>query len=85
MRRIILAGALAAGSLLVAGATTPAAACNDLAGGNGVVYVTDDEGGVWVYAESNGNPGLQRGGVSPIGEAGPLCGESGDNPDLLVI
>ncbi|HVE94239.1 MAG TPA: hypothetical protein VNB24_04915 [Acidimicrobiales bacterium] len=82
MRRMLLAGAFAAGSLFVMGASPASAACGAPLVDTGVVYVTDDEGGVWIYAESNGQPGLQRGGVTPIGETAP-CG--GENPDTVVI
>ena len=85
MRRILLTAAFAVGSLAVV-AAAPASACNVVAEVPGAAYVTDDEGGVWVYVENNGAGGLQRGGVSVLGEAGPLCdGSSGEGPDLLVL
>lgn len=37
---------------------------------------------VWTYLERNGNEGLQRGGVSTLGEPDP-CQDSED-PDFLV-
>jgi hypothetical protein len=51
----------------------------------GPVYV-DNRGslqhGRWVYLESNGTPGLQRGGVSPTGEV-DYCSESA-SPDTVL-
>ena len=43
--------------------------------------------GVWVYEESNGLSGLQRGGSSPIvpGDADACFDDSARGPDLLVF
>lgn len=51
----------------------------------GVAYVAwDSIGGFWIYVESNGKPGLQRGGhdVSGLGE--DYCSPGGP-PDQLVF
>lgn len=85
MRRLILAAAFAAGSVAVVASAPSASACTNYTEATGAVYVTDDGGGVWLYIEDNGAGGLQRGGVSLLGEAGPLCGETGDSPDFLVL
>lgn len=68
----------------------------------GLVYVDDRDyfwldapeghGGIWIYLESNGEPGLQRGGnvlVDPIGLAlgdpgNDPCQES-NNPDTNIF
>lgn len=59
----------------------------------GLVYVDNRDyfwlgapeghGGLWIYVESNGQPGMQRGGSSLSGEA-DSCQESG-NPDMLIF
>ena len=40
--------------------------------------------GMWIYAESNDEPGLQRGGRSPGSLYSDPCHES-DSPDTLVF
>ncbi len=43
-------------------------------------------GGTWVYQESNGLPGLQRGGSSAIGEEDSVNDETcGAMPDTLIF
>lgn len=67
-------------------------------GAGGATYVEDrgnrgplgpmpglvDGGGTWVYRESNGMPGLQRGGISPLGDPDP-CPDGGAPPDTLLL
>lgn len=60
-------------------------------GGDGTVYVDDRDvtgNGVWIYQESNGQSGLQRGGSAGgdgtyLGVVDP-CAES-STPDTLVL
>ena len=95
MRTLLLVPALLAVFLLPA----PAADATDFCNGVGqvlrvgvaptfVAYVTLDPWmnyliPWWVYVESNGQPDLQRGGVSPLGDA-DVCQDS-LTPDLLVF
>jgi hypothetical protein len=57
----------------------------------GVAYVDDRNlplgNGLWVYAESNGTPGLQRGGSSFIvPDDNEVCyDDSETGPDLLIL
>lgn len=54
-------------------------------------YVDDrnlpDGNGLWVYMESNGHDGLQRGGASPIvPDDSEICTDVGDwEPDTLLV
>lgn len=61
-------------------------------GGAGLVYIDDRDyvngNGLWIYVESNGQPGLQRGASNPIGIADPSFNDScveSSNPDLNVF
>ena len=38
----------------------------------------------WIYAETNGQPGLQRGGSNPLGDSEP-CPSSSATPDTLIL
>lgn len=51
----------------------------------GVAYVDNrglDHGDVWVYVESNDNPGLQSGGSAPDGGYADSCAH--ESPDTLI-
>ena len=56
----------------------------------GLIYIDDRDfvsgNGLWIYLESNGEPGLQRGGQSILLGANDVevCQESA-NPDTLII
>ncbi|HET6405354.1 MAG TPA: hypothetical protein VFH78_11970 [Candidatus Thermoplasmatota archaeon] len=71
-------------------AATSADACagdvTDLAGMGYVVVMPNEPGHVYVYLESNGEPGLQRGGCgNPLLRSPPdVCQESA-NPDILLF
>lgn len=90
----VLAGGAAAVSSLVATAPPAAAACSGTFYGTvvdvgGMAYVDVREvasGGylwsIWLYLESNGQGGLQRGGADPTGSP-DTCQES-SNPDTLI-
>ena len=99
-RLTLLGGAVALVAGLAGAAPAQAGACDsDGYPATGVTeietaaatYYVDDRGavlgnGVWIYEESNGVPGLQRGGTSSA--PGPLA-ETDDcstpNPDTLVL
>jgi hypothetical protein len=57
----------------------------------GVAYIDDRNyllgNGIWLYVESNGTPGLQRGGSSPIvPDDNENCfDDSETGPDLLIF
>ena len=92
MRTILV---LAAAAAALAG-LAPIANATDFCNGNGQVsqhgsaYVAVDAVlshgylfSIWIYQESNGEPWLQRGGVSLQGDA-DVCQDS-ENPDFLVF
>lgn len=76
MRRIIMAVAFAAALVPFSPASADHACDNStVVDGAGTVYVVVDDlenehGGVWIYEESNGEPGLQRNDDSCNGENG---------------
>lgn len=61
----------------------------------GVLYIDDRDfltGGLWIYAESNGTPGLQSGGIGALDPIGAATGTFSSvdtcnhpNPDLLIF
>ena len=85
---------LAAAALATTGATVPAAAdhCNgdvtQVDTPAGATFYIDNRGGdppdfpvPWIYLESNGEPGLQSGGVGPLTQDD--C--THENPDTLIF
>jgi hypothetical protein len=54
----------------------------------GMVYIDHrgPEGGIWVYQESNGQPGLERGGCSPfVPDDCEPCWDGHGGHDTLVL
>lgn len=96
MRSIILSGAVAA-ALALAAAANATDYCNDLPDAEvpNTLYVfvdcdplhacTHDAFGVWVYVESNGEPGAQRGGLCVLCNPPPDTCQNSTNPDVLLI
>ena len=81
-------GAVAAAFGITAFAAAPAqASCNNLYHQDvaGVAYIeVRDNGDVWIYHETNGQPGLQRGGQGGYTTLSAAdCNES-SNPDTIV-
>ena len=103
MRRIICAASIVGLSFasLAAPATASDSAKCGSGGGTGlgiidvggVVYIDDRDyingNGIWVYVETNGQPGLQRGPSNPVGLVDPsfndACDDHSGNPDLNVF
>lgn len=97
MRKVLalLGGGALALSTVVSSAQPAAAACDGMlfgtvveVGGAAYVDVREVAGetylySIWIYVESNGTPGLQRGGSDPTG-APDSCQESA-NPDTLIF
>lgn len=53
-------------------------------------YYLDDRGGPnvngdWLYEESNGEPGLQRGGTDFLGHTDPCRDDPSSAPDTLLL
>jgi hypothetical protein len=89
---------LSAGLVLLAFAANGGAGhgCNGLVTEAGPFYIDDRDiqvGGIWIYQESNGVPGLQSGGAGPaepaFAAAGGLLSSvdtcSHANPDTLLF
>ena len=84
-----------AGAALLAlpgiGLVTADHGCNGDVLAVGAVYYDQRADGVWLYLETNGEEGLQSGGLSPAGAAGlggPLnyndsCAHA--NPDMMIF
>lgn len=102
MRRLICAASAIALPLFgLTALSTPASADPCGAGGGtglgvidigGLVYIDDRDyvngNGLWIYVESNGQTGLQRGASNPLGIADPSFNDScveSSNPDLNVF
>lgn len=83
--------AILAGSVAVAPSANAGNPCDpgtkvDVAG---IIYIVifprgNTDNGLWIYLESNGESGLQRGGEHPVLGYSEICQESG-NPDLMVF
>lgn len=90
LRRLTLGAAAAAFgiSALLASSAAADSACDNIFEQDiaGVLYVeVRSDGGQWVYLESNGTAGLQRGGaggVTTLSASDEHCG--GANPDTIV-
>lgn len=72
--------------LLFAAALVPASSAGHCGGTIteiGVLYLDDrgDNGGLWIYVESNGMPGLQQGGANGLWS--DECEH--ENPDTLIF
>ncbi len=86
-------GIAVAAALLMIGAPSATAACTtdtsamDL---GGLIYITNDSGSAvpaafdWVYLESNGISGLQRGGVAWHGNDADGIAHPCSNPDTIL-
>lgn len=87
MRKLVAIAAVAmAGAGLFASSAQAAGDCGAVVVGEGVYVAHDANGSVnlWLYAESNGTAGLQRGGNTLLDEA-DTCQEGAANPDTAIF
>ena len=85
MKSILIAGVILMPLAMMGSAV--AGPCDGTVTAVGPIYIDDRDYlsgyGLWIYVESNGEAGLQRGGSNLLGEA-EVCQESA-NPDLLIF
>lgn len=87
MRKLLaFAGAAAMVAGIVA-SPAQAGACNAIVVGEGVYVAHDANGSInaWIYAESNGVAGLQRGGNTVTLNEADTCQEGAANPDTAIL
>ena len=87
MRKLVIgaSAALAAVGILAAPAAH-ASACGAVVAGEGVYLAHDPNGSVnlWIYMESNGQGGLQRGGNTVLLNEADTC-QASSNPDTAIL
>lgn len=88
MRKLVAIAAVAmAGAGLFATSAQAAGDCGAIVVGEGVYVAHDANGSVnaWLYAESNGTAGLQRGGTTLLLAEADSCQEGAANPDTAIF
>lgn len=87
MRKLVAIAAVAmAGAGLFATSAQADTACGAIVAGEGVYVAHDANGSVnlWLYAESNGTAGLQRGGTTLLLAEADTC-QASATPDTAIF